>query len=45
MNAPNHDEAALLATAKQDESNLARCYLDLKRQLEDLRRAAKLVTY
>jgi hypothetical protein len=33
----NHKEAYELAASKQDESNLARCYLDLKEEVEHLR--------
>lgn len=33
----NHEEATLLADVKCGESNLARCYLDLKSQLSTMR--------
>ena len=32
----NHEEAYLLGCAKQGESNLARCYLDIKAQRDEL---------
>lgn len=32
----NHEEAYLLACLKQSESNLARCYLDMKEQRDEL---------
>ena len=32
----NHEEAYLLACAKESESNLARCYLDIKAQRDEL---------
>lgn len=35
-NAPNHEEALQLAYLKINESNLARCYIDLFRKWEAL---------
>lgn len=32
----NHEEAYLVACFKRDESNLARCYLDLKRMFDEV---------
>ena len=39
----NHEEAYLLACAKGSESNLARCYLDIKAQRDELLEASENV--
>ena len=39
----NHEEAYLLACAKGSESNLARCYLDIKAQRDELLEALETI--
>lgn len=39
----NHEEAHLLANHKRHESNLARCYLDMKEQRDELLEALEAI--